>query len=432
MKEMGFLIISEGGDGLGLGLRLKAEGYPVSISIKDSELGKRGENLIDKGEVKDFLPVIISDCTGSGSLMDTYRESGALTFAGSQVADRLEEDRSFASGVFKECGIEEPDSKEFTSWEDAEQFIISLDSATRLVFKPNGMNSGNIPSYVSEDNEDMLRMLSQYRKQIGDSNVSFILQEFIKGTCISSEGWFSKDHFVEGMFNHTLERKQLLPGDIGPSGGCTGNVVWVCSESQECPLCKNVRALQPFLERHEYNGPIDINAVVDPKGEAYALEFTPRFGYDAFPTLLYGLFGGSFGDFIQRCSKGGAPDEVSLRPGFAAGIRISVAPWPSEQYKSREGLAIRGLGQDPFRNFYPYEVSSFEGELETSGGCGIIGVAVGYAEEIEGAFEQAYSVVDRIKLADKQYRNDLLEVFKSDLRKLRLAYDASFARSESV
>ena len=416
-----FFIISEGGDGLGLAVRLKEEGHKVAIQIKDSRLEERGENLVDKDILQAFNPIIIADCTGSGYLLDTYRDGGSFTFGGSSIADRLESDRSFASQTFREAGIQEPDSMSFKSWEEGESFA-QEHGDTRLVFKPEGKWSGNLPSYVSKDLEDLLGYMKTAKSIIGEAEPEFVLQEFIEGTCISSEAWYAKDHFVLPC-NHTLERKQFLCGDLGPSGGCTGNIVWACQD-YDCPLCRSLSRLSGFLAEHEYNGCIDINSVVDKEGNIYALEFTPRYGYDAFPTLLYALYDGDFGSFLEACAKGRGPYTMPLRSGFGAGIRISTPPWPSEDFKSKANIPIRGLRGDSFESFYPYEVSKREDGLATSGGVGIIGVALGYDSSIEGAFEGAYKVADKIQLQDKQYRTDLADVFKSDMRKLTRAFNS--------
>jgi phosphoribosylamine-glycine ligase len=408
---------------LGMAIRLKSEGHGAAMMIKDPDLDKRGENLVEKGSLPSFGSIIIGDCTGSGSVLDVLKENGAYVFGGSQVADKLECDRKYASQIFRECGIREPESKEFTSWEEAENFINEVSNEVKLVFKPEGKFSGTVPSYVSSGNDDLLDYLTHARNLIGENEPSFVLQEFIEGTCISSEAWYARDHFVFPT-NHTLERKQLMCGDIGPSGGCTGNVVWRCDEGN-CPLCRNLGRLSPFLSKVNYCGCIDINSVVSKNGEIYALEFTPRFGYDAFPTLLYGLFDGDFGEFISDCAKGNGPFSMPLRSGFAAGVRISAPPWPNENYKSKEGLPLRGLSRGNLEKFYSYEVSSFGDEFKTSGGVGIIGVAVGYANNIEDAFNEAYKICDKLRLPDKQYRNDLIETFKSDMRKLKLAFNRS-------
>lgn len=417
-NEMGFLIISEGGDGLGLATRLQDEGHPVSMFIKDGVLSCRGENLVPKGERVEFQPVMVADCTGSGIILDQYRDSGVPTFGGSSFADRLETDRKFASSIFRECKIRQPKSRKFSSFQDAKAFILEQDEADRIVFKPEGSNSGNIPSYVSDDRDDMLRMLNFYEKKLG-SEAEFVIQEFIKGVAVSSEGWYARDHFVM-PFNHTLERKQSWNDDLGSSGGCSGNVVWACGDNG-CPLCMGLYKLEHILAENLYCGPIDINAVVSEDGEPYALEFTPRFGYDAFPTLLYGLFDGDFGRFIRECATGDASGDMPLRDGYAAGVRLSLPPWPSEEFNTQGDVYV-GLDKSDLSEgrFFPYELSFNKDtkEFRTSKGVGIVGVAVGYGDSVEGAFDEAYRFLKRLKLPNKQYRTDLISVFQKDLRYL--------------
>jgi phosphoribosylamine-glycine ligase len=316
--------------------------------------------------------------------------------------------------VFDECKIKTPSAEHFDDWEKARAFIET--SKERLVFKPEGDLSGVIPSYVSYDSEDMLEMLEFYKGQRERVAPSFTLQQFIKGTCVSSEAWFSVDHFVV-PFNHTLERKQLMNGDLGPSGGCTGNVVWACDNCEECPICKaTLYPLEDFLRSVSYVGPIDVNAVVNNDDGIFALEFTPRFGYDATPTLLQALLASELGVFFEAVARG-VCSEMPLFPGFAAGIRVSVPPWPSEEFTAKSGLPLRGLKN--FDNFYPYNVMRSEDESYiTSGGYGITGVALGTGSKIEEAFEDAYALAKKLRLPDKQFRYDLAEVFTKDYRKL--------------
>src|SRR6267378_1380187 len=272
-ESMGFLIVSEGGDGLGLALRLQEEGHKVSMSIKNPIAEHRGEGLVEKSVAPEFKPVLLADCTGSGALLDSYRASGGDIFGGSQVADRLESDRKYASQIFKKAGIQEPFSKRFTDWESAFEFVQSWDKDSKLVFKPEGKHSGVVPSFVPHDNAELLEMLEHYKGVIGNEP-EFTLQRFIEGVCISSEVYCSKGNLLHPT-NHTLERKQLMDNDLGPSGGCTGNIVWACVEA-DCPLCENLAKLEDFLEENQWTGPIDINTVVSKEREIYALEFTPR------------------------------------------------------------------------------------------------------------------------------------------------------------
>lgn len=409
-----FLILSVGGDGCGLALRLQSEGHDARIWIQEPDAEHRCEGLVQSTDEQSFGEIIIADCTGFGPILDVMHENGRLIFGGSSFHDRLEGDREFSKEIMLEAGIQTPDSiylKGPDAWEKAIEFVNS--STSRLVLKPGGKLSGVIPSYVSSDSEDLIGMLGYFRTKV-KGEAEFELQEFKEGICVSTEGWFNGNTFV-GPFNHTIERKQLMCGDIGPSGGCTGNLVWTVDNDGD-PLVDALLGMASILRRENYIGPIDLNAVVGDEG-FYGLEFTPRFGYDAFPTFLHGLFEGNFGSWVSNLSRGGSEDPA-LRSGFAAGVRISLPPWPSEDFKAQAGIPIRGLTAADLRFFYPYDVALKGDELESSGGWGIVGVINGVGDTLNDAFDDAYRSVKHLRIPDMQYRTDLGEVCGKDFRKL--------------
>lgn len=408
------LLLSQGGDGIGLALRLKAEDHEVKVWVRESEAENRGKGLIEHADDPSWGELVVADCTGMGAICDRLIEHGARVVGGSSLMDKLETDREFASGVMEQAGIAQPQSESFTDWDSAVSFIEA--SEDRLVFKPSGKLSGVVPSYCPSSNQELLEAIDHFKQICGPNNPEFALQQFIEGVCISTEGWFDGEKFLE-PFNHTIERKHFLDGDIGPSGGCTGNLVWAVDGSD--PIVQGtVLCIDEFLREHQYRGAIDVNAVVNDEG-IYALEFTPRFGYDAFPTYLYGLYTGEFGRLLWQMSEGDGPESMEVEQGFAAGVRLSIPPWPSEKFNAEEGIPIRGISQDSlFTTFYPYDVQLQDDRLSTSGGAGIVGVMNGWGKTIEEAFGEAYRRIKRAKVTDGQYRTDLEEVCMKDYRKV--------------
>lgn len=403
---MRFTVLSPNGSGVGLCLRLKKEGHDARIWIANPDQGHNGEGLVTRMDGRDLAGTILADETGFGPLMDRMEFDGASTCCGSTLADRLESDRTFSEKVMKEAGIPVPDSKSFTDWNEAQEY--AKNSEHRLVFKPEGELSGTVPSYVTKDNKELSEAMQYFQSKVGTGKVRFTLQEFIEGTAVSTEGWFDGDEWLY-PFNRTIERKHFLDGDLGPSGGCTGNLVW--SIGAEDPIVEAMLGLSPFLRDHRYRGPLDLNTVVNADG-FWGLEFTPRMGWDALPTFLYSLYDGDFGRMLSLLSKGEAKtlEPMPLRPGFGAGIRISTPPWPSEKFPSEPGLPIRGLEESSLsEDFYPYEVMKRDGRLFTSGGVGAIGVMNQWGESPAEAFSRAYVMVKDVKIPDMQYRTDLYE-----------------------
>lgn len=411
---MNFLILSTGGDGIGLGLRLRAEGNNVRLWMKEDGAGDRGKGLLEHAEDVSWGECIVADCTGMGPVLDNLRNHGALVVGGSCLADRLEADRAFAQQVMEQCGIKTPDSQSFTDWDSAAQFIES--SEARLVFKPEGSMSGNVPSYCPSDNQELLEALNHFKSLIGENKPEFTLQEFIEGTCISTECFFDGNKFIR-PFNHTIERKHLMNGDIGPSGGCTGNVLWLCGDDD--PIAREtVLKLESFLRLHQYRGTIDVNAVVNEEG-VYALEFTPRFGWDSLPTYLYGLYTGEFGRLLYQMARGEGPDDQEVTERFAAGVRLTIPPWPTEKHHAEQGIPIRGIEEsDLVTDFYPYDVELQDGKLVTSGGYGIVGVMNSVGASLGEAFSRAYQRVGNVKIPDMQYRTDLIRMCGDEYRQI--------------
>jgi phosphoribosylamine-glycine ligase len=412
---MRFFLFSECYDGLGLAVRLIAEGAEVFVWCRDTNATAVGRGL-GLAEAPRGGETIVADCTGFGEIFDQLRWHGARAVCGSAFADRLEADREFATQIFREAGIKVPQAKSF----DAQSSEAALEYASqfdRVVIKPEGDAAGVVPSYVAEgieDAEDFVRDFAM-RHPFG----SFVVQEFIEGTALSTEGWFNGQEFVWPT-NHTLERKAVANGDLGATGGCAGNIVWPCN-IDECDVCRGTIAkLRRVLRAHDYRGPIDINAIVTPKGDIYALEFTPRFGYDATPTLVYGLWDSEelpFGVFLELLALGQA-EYMPLLDRFAAGIRLSVAPWPAEYDSAFQRQKIAGLRPDDIGDwFYPYDVAiEDDGSVVTTGTYGAVGVSIAASGDPRTAIKKATSRLFELRTVSKQFRTDLSDVLTSDLK----------------
>lgn len=411
-----FLILSESGSGAGLALRLSTEGHESKMKIFDSDYDGLGGGLIDGADEYSTGQIVIADCVGFGHVLESYRDAGIPIFGGGIFADRLEADRGFAEEVMHKSGIEVPESENAATWEEAAKLVKKYaDKSGKVVIKPEGALSGLVPSYVASDEKDALSMLKIMEKN-ASNEVNLTIQEFIEGVAVSTEGWFNGHDWAEGMFNHTIERKQFLAGDIGPSTGCTGNVVWPC-DSKDPIVKQTLLLLTDVLRKHLYVGPIDVNCVVNKEG-VYGLEFTPRFGYDAFPTLLYGLCDFNFGAFVGELVLG-ADCDASLSPGFAAGVRLGLPPWPSEKFHGEVGVPIRGIDEENKQYFYPYEVALVDGELRSSKGFGVLGVMNYEGSSVGEAFACVYKQIAKLQVPNLQYRNDLCEACLEDYRELR-------------
>jgi len=406
-----FLLISGGGDGLGLALRLRMEGNDVAVWIREGRAKSNYDGLLAKpkkwDEFLDASTIVIFDSSGGGRTADRLRARGHFVFAGSTFADSLELDRTIALDFMSQAGIRTPESKTFRSWEKAKAYVKERDS--RLVFKASGDTGNYLGSYVSYDAQDLIEMLDHFAEVTsGRGKPEFILQDFVEGTEISTEGWFNGREFMT-PWNHTLERKQLMNEGLGPSGGCAGNLVWIEREVNHV-IETGIARMAPILADHEYVGPIDLNSVVNEDG-VWGLEFTPRFGYDALPALLE-LVEGGIGPVIAAMARLEFPSDLPLANRKAAGLRVSIPPYPSEHFHPDEGIPVRGLTREDRDHLYFFDVKlDDKNRLVSTSAFGAVVTVTGSGDGITDAFEGPLEIAKRAKIPQKQYRTDLVNVF---------------------
>ena len=413
-----FLLLSLKGDGLGLALRLKQNGHTVAVHIRGKVEKDNYDGLIEKVDKwEDFLnkdTIVVFDSSGGGRTADRLRSRGHRIFAGSVFADNLELDRELAFELMQQVGIKVPAFKTFYDWEEGKKYVKQRNK--RVAFKPSGDMSDEpgLGSYCCSDPEDMITMMD-YFESISQRPPEFIIQDFIEGIAVSTEGWFNGYEWME-PFNHTLEHKQMQVSDLGPSSGCACNIVWPIRVGNRV-LDEGTRLLEPLLKDAQYVGPIDLNTVVNEEG-VWALEFTPRFGYDAFPSFLE-LYDGDLGELIAKMARLEQPDEVKMKEGFASALRVSIPPHPSEEFQHQGGVPIQGLTRSDRPHLYFFEVKLDEqGRLVSAKGGGAIAAITSLGESIHDSFREPYEIAKRLRIPEKQYRTDAEEVLSIDHARL--------------
>jgi phosphoribosylamine--glycine ligase len=408
---MKFLLYSVAGEGAQVAKRIELEGNEVGMFIKDKIYKSVFSGLLTLVEPEAFIDkdtTIIFDLSGNGPYADTLKRKGHFVYGASAFADDLEHDREFGFEAMRNAGIRVPNYEEFNDWAKALTYV--QESNKRLVFKPSGSMPCKL-TYVSKDNEELLAYLKFVEKHFAKDIDSFILQEFIEGGVLSSEFFCDGTKFLHPG-NHTVEVKKSMNDDLGASTGCSGNITW--PEESSKILDAGVAKIESLCVKHGYVGQIDLNAVVNDSG-VYGLEWTPRFGYDATPTLL-SLLEDDFGKFFYEIARGELK-EIKLNKADAGAVRVTIPPYPAEpkngvnpeKFSPSIGVPILNW-EDLQEKLYFYEVALEEGQLVHSGGVGVVACALGMGQTPYECMDEAYSVAEELNIPDKQYRTDLREV----------------------
>jgi len=423
---MKFLIVSNNGDFAGGALRLQEEGNQVSLFIQGADARDTLDGLVPQvkslpeGLRKD-PDVVLFDMVRNGPLADRIRKTGHLVIGASRFQDKIELDRMFGMDMAKRQGIKVPDYVKFgrNEWKKAAEFV--KENKKRYVLKPLG-NANVELTYVGKSPEDMAQFL-EWASTTGKIQQDFILQEFVGGIELSTEVWFS-DGLPVFPPNGTMEEKKFMAGNIGPNTGCQGSIVWPYPVAEPRIVQQTIKKLYPALKAMQYNGCLDINTIVGEDGKAYFLEFTSRFGYSAIYALAE-ILNDDLGKVLYECAKG-TLKKMDIRTEFGMAIRLSVPPYPLESHSPGHGAIVRESKDKPVRNvplghswLLDVKKDSEKDELVTCGIDGAILEVTSSGNSIDQAKDLLYKRVKEVDLPDVQYRNDIGERPKEQLKKLR-------------
>ena len=408
---MKILFVSKEGDGLGVAHRLVTEGHDVFYYIKEPRFHLAGKGIVDR--VLNFRPyitrcdLVVCDMVGMGRFVDLFRRLGKPVFSCSSEIDKLELDRQAGMNVFKEAGIDIPETHPAGSPAEAKTLISGQAWGKGWVLKPDG-NKATSKTMVVRDPETIDWALHN----LGGG--SLIIQRVVDGIEVSTEGWFNGRDFIK-PFNHTFEEKRFLEGDLGANTGCMGNIV-IAAKSNRLTRA-TVERLGAYLAKSGYRGPVDVNAIVS-KDRADALEITGRMGYDAIEALLEGLREPSV-DLIFDTAIG-VKKEMAITNDYMIAVRLSIPPWPSAKPKEEEhGAPVLGLTPPILKHVFFTDVYKEGNEYKTAGGDGVLMKVTARGRDVNEARNRVYRTLKDIDVNSKQYRLDIGERVPKAMNQLK-------------
>jgi len=401
-------LASQFGEGLWIAHRMAQEGHDVSAVVSEERYAEALRGLVTTmpgSEVyePEKYDLVVFDATGSGDDADYSREQ-VPTIGDSSLADKLEEDRLYALDFMTRCGLQVAPYEAFDNPADGIRHIKKRDR--RLVFKPIGEQDDKSTTYVSRDAQDMLRYFDVLFRSAKVSE--YILQDFVEGVEASCEVYINSTGYY--ALNGTIETKKFLNAELGPNTGCSGSLCWLMPKENTL-FDKGLRRCIDPLQQMGYVGPIDLNTIANAEG-IWALEFTPRFGYDA-TALLARMLPIGFGDFLYAIASEERPPDLSAKFPFCASVRLSIPPYPNEVPPKyvKAGVPIEGLTEEDLDKFFIYDVRrrGESDDLESAGLCGWIGSPLAVGDNPGMAFDGAYEMLKHVRIPNGMYRTDVCE-----------------------
>lgn len=402
-----FYIHSDAGESCFLARRLLTEGHRVKIFIKAPRSRQVGLGWAPRVNV--FAParsdVVIFDMVGAGAEADRLRRRGYKVIGGSQFADLHEINRAQGLSLMTHVGISTPQTWSFMDVKEAKKLLMEQED-TKWFFKPEGDADAHL-TYGSIGREDMLDWLDYAKVTKG-----FVLQKKAEGSELSLEGWFDGSRWVL-PFNSTVEDKKFMAGNAGPNIGCAGNVVWAYRESRPTLASKTVVRLQNILAEARYCGPVDLNMIIDAKGEPQGLEWTMRFGYDALAALSM-LNVGDLGEQLGAFAEGSLHEFEIAADEMAMTMRVTMPPYPSLQH----AMDVYELRVDPSimnsqKDMFPQDIKLMGGRPVMAGSDASVVVVGQRGKDPMTMRSKILKRVHRLAIKDAQYKADLCDRYYS-------------------
>ncbi|MBN2368502.1 phosphoribosylamine--glycine ligase, partial [Candidatus Woesearchaeota archaeon] len=307
MEPKNFLFITLDNLCSDLAWHIVKEGHNVKYYTDNKKEQEVGDGFVPKisnwKKEVDWADVIIfDDVLGQGKISKKLRDKGKAVVGGTPYTDMLEDDREFGQVEMKKYGINIIPQKDFTSFEDAIEYVKS--NPGKYVIKPSG-EAANLKGllYIGEEDDggDVIQVLSDYNKAWAKKIPRFQLQKRISGVEVAVGAFFNGNEFAYPI-NVNFEHKKLFPGNLGPSTGEMGTSMFWSGPNKI--FNQTLRKLESRLKG--FRGYIDLNCIVNEEG-VFPLEFTSRFGY---PTIFIQMEGilNPIGDLFFNLASGRDPE----------------------------------------------------------------------------------------------------------------------------
>lgn len=426
------LIDHWGGDGmLDIVCRMQDDGHEVRWFFKRDERNAAiGKGLADKivSDWRDHVRwadlIVCADNTKYLRELDALRkhDPGKLVVGATVDAAAWELDRNLGQAVFKRAGIPVPPYREFSNYDAAIAHVMS--SGEAYACKPSYDEPDKSLSYVAKSPADLVYMLERWKKARRHKG-PFVLQEKVSG-CEMAVGAFFGPHGFNAGWHENWEEKNLMAGGKGPATGEMGTVVRVTPKSKLAD--KVLKPLESRLARLKYVGYVDVNCIIDERGDPWPLEFTMRFGWPTF-NIQQALLTGDSAEWLTGLAEGRDLKPFSME-SVATGVVLALPEFPygKTPIDKMVGTPVYGSLQRSLRKHLhpcammlgkdiPTDVDDAVVKLPCLLTAGdYVLVASGTGETIRRARGAAYRVLDKIKVpASPFWRPDIGERLKEQL-----------------
>lgn len=429
---MKLLIIDYEGFGLALALRARDAGHEVKLWNPRTRAGK--DQLVGKGfdgieKVREWQPamraadlVLPTDNAHYIDELEAFFVRGFPIFGCNRAGARLELDRVHGLEVLQEYGVEVNGYEAFHNYDKAIEYVLKNGKA--YASKPLGDGAKGL-SYVGKSPADLVFKLKRWKKK-NELKDGFLLQELVKGQEMAVGGWFGPGGFSRSICEN-WEEKRLMNDGLGINTGEQGTVLRYVEKSKL--FTEVMEPLTEYLHRINYVGYVDLNCIINAKGQAIPLEWTTRFGWPLVNIQAF-LHEGDPIAWMKDALEG--RDTLRTKRDVAVGVVMSHGDYPysKETPETNSGFPLYGIVPriersvafvKVMKDLAPMQIGAKVVDVETTVTAGdYVLVATGLGKSVQQAAERVYETVWAIDLpSNRMFRTDIGKRLKDDLVELK-------------
>ncbi|KAL3232396.1 hypothetical protein RNJ44_04312 [Nakaseomyces bracarensis] len=342
-------------------------------------------------------------------ITDFFLNVGIPVFGPSKKAAQLEGSKGFSKDFMQRHGIPTAEYKSFNKYEEARQYLDSIDH--QVVLKADGVAAGK-GVLIPTSKEEAIKALEtiMVEKQFGSAGDSVVIEEFLEGDEISiltmSDGY--------SYFNlpAAQDHKRVGENDTGLNTGGMGTYAPAPVATQAILKKIDNEIIKPSIdgfrkERIPFVGCLFTGIILTKNGPK-VLEYNVRFGDPETQSVIPLLTEDTDLAEVFLAAAEHRLDSVDIKVNpnsFATTVVLAAGGYP-ESYKKGDKIEIdqENLPEGSYV-FHAGSALDKNGQLVTAGGRVIAASAIG--SSVRDAVNKAYKAVDCIKFDNRYFRRDI-------------------------
>ena len=354
-----------------------------------------------KTEGFDYAVVAPDDPLVAG-LVDELEAIGIPCFGPDKKAAILEGSKVFSKDLMKKYGIPTARYETFDSAEEALSYLET--SKIPVVVKADGLalGKGVIIAQTREEAKDAVKSIMQDKK-FGASGDKIVVEEFLEGPEVSVLS-FTDGKCVVPMIS-SMDHKRAKDNDEGLNTGGVGTVApnpyyteEIADECMKTIFLPTMEAMN--REGRTFKGCLYFGLMLTKDGPK-VIEYNCRFG-DPETQVVLPLLESDLLTIMQAVTEERLSEvEVKFSSKSAACVIMASDGYPASYEKGFEITIPEAISD----KVYVAGAKEENGKLLTSGGR-VLGVTA-VAEDLKGAIDEAYAMVETVHFANAYYRHDI-------------------------